>query len=275
MRKRLLTIFVIALILVGGTAFAYRGAIRDRIAEANKPELPPAQPYQPEPEPVEPEPEKPTPSPEPTPTPKPTPAPTPKPTPAPAPSTKGVNLAVPFSPQAPFANWDHLHEEACEETALIMVHAFIAGTGALTPQSAEDQIQAMVKWSVERFGYFEDQTAEEIAIIAREYYGFKGSSAIAIDSMADVKAEIDKGHAVILPSAGRLLHNPYYSGAGPLYHAIVVKGYTKDGKIITNDAGTKRGADYLYDPDILWNAVHDWNGGDVNHGRKVMVILQK
>jgi hypothetical protein len=33
-------------------------------------------------------------------------------------------INVPFSPQAPFAVWNPLHEEACEEMALIMVHHY-------------------------------------------------------------------------------------------------------------------------------------------------------
>ncbi|HTK60385.1 MAG TPA: C39 family peptidase [Candidatus Baltobacteraceae bacterium] len=270
MPKRLIAIIALATVLAGGAAFAYRGAIRDLIAERSKPELPAALPYRPEPEPAEPTPEGSATAPAPAPAPK--PAPTPKP--APAPTTAGVNLAVPFTSQAPFANWDHLHEEACEETALIMVHAYLTGAGAFTPDEAESQIQAMVKWSIERFGYYEDQTAEEIAVIAREYYGHKRSYAVAFDSMDDVKKEIDAGRPVIIPSAGRMLHNPYFSGIGPLYHAIVVKGYTKDGTIITNDAGTRRGADYLYDPDVLFEAAHDWNGGDVEHGAKMMVVLK-
>ena len=64
-------------------------------------------------------------------------------------------------------------------------------------------------------------------------------------------------------------------GDGPLYHMLVVKGYTKDGTIITNDPGTRRGADFLYDPDALFNAVHDWNGGNVNEGAKVMVVVEE
>lgn len=269
MRKRLLPIVVIALVLAGGAAFAYRGAIRDMLAERAKPELPPAQPYQPSPEPTVGE------AAEPVVASAPEPETAPKPVePALAPSTKGVNLAVPFTSQAPHANWDHLHEEACEEAALIMVHAFMIGAGAFTPDDAESQIQAMVKWSVEKFGYFEDQTAEEIAIIAREYYGHENSYAVAFDSMEDVKKELDRGRPVIIPAAGRMLHNPYFSGIGPLYHAIVVKGYTKDGTIITNDAGTRRGADYLYDADVLFEAAHDWNGGDVEHGAKMMIVLK-
>jgi hypothetical protein len=280
MRKSLVPFVLIALVLAGGVAFAYRGMLRERVADLTRPELPPAQPYQPRPEPVEPEPtvgepaepvEAPLPEPEPTPEPKPEPAPTP----APTPSASGANLAVPFTSQAPHANWEMPYQEACEEASLMMVHAYLVGAGAFTPNEADRQILAMVAWEEDHFGYYKDTTAEETAEIARAYYGHAKSRAVAISSMADVKREVDKGNPVILPAAGKMLPNPYFSGDGPLYHMLVVKGYTKDGKIITNDPGTRRGADFLYDPDALWNAVHDWNGGDVANGAKVMVVVEE
>ena len=36
-----------------------------------------------------------------------------------------INLPVPFICQAPSANWDDLHNEACEEAAIIMLHCFL------------------------------------------------------------------------------------------------------------------------------------------------------
>ena len=35
-----------------------------------------------------------------------------------------VSIEVPFTSQAPFANWDEYHEEACEEASIIMVKYF-------------------------------------------------------------------------------------------------------------------------------------------------------
>src|SRR5688572_1542785 len=277
MRKSLLAYVLLALVLAGGVAFAYRGAIREMIADGTRPELPPAQPYQPRPEP-EPEPtvgEPSEPVEAPAPEPEPPLQPALEPTPTPAPSSDGVNLAVPFTSQAPHANWDMPYQEACEEASLMMVHAYISGAGAFTPNEADRQILAMVAWEEEKLGYYKDTTAEETAWIAREYYGHARSRAVAIASMEDVKREVAKGNPVILPAAGKLLPNPNFSGDGPLYHMLVVKGWTKDGKIITNDPGTRRGADFLYDPAALWNAVHDWNGGDVVNGAKVMVVVEE
>lgn len=272
MRKRLVAGIALIGLAAAAAAFAFRVQLREAIADRNKPVLPPAISYDqaatataPSDAPA---------APDPKPEPSPALVPEPKPAPAPKPSAEGKNLAVPFMSQAPHANWELPYQEACEEASLIMVHAYLSGIKAFTPDESDRQILAMVAWENGRFGYYEDTTAEETAEIAREYYGHEGARAVSIDSIADVKKEIDKGNAVILPAAGRMLGNPNFTGEGPLYHMLVAKGYTIDGQIITNDPGTRRGADFLYPEDRLWDAIHDWNGGDVANGRKVMVVVE-
>lgn len=93
-------------------------------------------------------------------------------------------------------------------------------------------------------------------------------------SVDDIKTEVGAGYPVILPLDGRGPLNPYFRGNGPDYHMLVVKGYTKDGKFITNDPGTKRGKDYVYDEQYLFDRIHDWNGGDVANGQKAMIIAR-
>jgi hypothetical protein len=286
--RRALIIAMLLLLAAGGMAFAFRTVIKDAVASRLKPTLPKAEPYHPVP--VEPAvvsatttpiapaikpaevPAKPVTTTKPPVTPLETPPLSPPVTPL---SKKEANLALPFTSQAPHANWSLPYQEACEEASLIMVNAFYEDTGALTPEEADKQILALVAWEKKTFGFYEDTTADEAARIADEYYGYKHSRVEVIQSIEDIKKVIDRGVPVILPAAGRLLRNPNFSGQGPLYHMLAVKGYTKDGKVIVNDPGTRRGADYLYDPAVLWNAIHDWNGGDVEHGRKVMLVVEK
>lgn len=187
---------------------------------------------------------------------------------------KEFNLAVPFTSQAPFALWDAAHEDACEEAALMMVDAFYKNR-KFTPQSAENEITSIIEWEKKILGHWEDTTAEETARILREKHGYDDVQIIYNITIEDIKREVAKGHPVILPAAGQLLGNKYFYQPGPLYHMLVVRGWTKDGLIITNDPGTKRGEGYLYKPDILLNAIHDWNDGDVPNGKKVMIVVEK
>jgi hypothetical protein len=83
-----------------------------------------------------------------------------------------------------------------------------------------------------------------------------------------------KGVPVIIPASGKELQNPNFRNGGPPYHMLVMKGYLADGRWIVNDPGTRKGADYLYGKQLLLNAVHDWNGGDVPRGSSVAFVIE-
>ncbi len=184
------------------------------------------------------------------------------------------NLAVPFTPQAPFAVWDEMHDDACEEASILMVAHYKQGKPIASPQDADAELEALVELEMQMFGYFKDTTAEETVRLAKEYYGFQNSRLVYDFTVDDVKREIASGNPVIVPAAGRMLHNPYFRGGGPPYHMLVVRGYTADGMFITNDPGTKRGEEYTYTFETILDAAHDWNSGNVEYGKRVMIVLE-
>ncbi len=184
-----------------------------------------------------------------------------------------INLAVPFISQAPYAVWDGLHEDACEEAAMIMLNAFYQGVQKISKEEAEQAIQNLVKWEKENLGFFESTNAEENVRILKEYFGLSGARAIYDITIEDIKKELAESRPVLVPAAGKLLPNPYFRNGGPLFHMLLIKGYAKDGRFITNDPGTKRGEDFTYKFEDLFNAIHDWNGGEVVEGRKVILIV--
>lgn len=190
----------------------------------------------------------------------------------PATSSQAINLAVPFTSQAPRGVWDALHEDTCEEASLLMVDAFFDGR-TLTPDGVEAELLAFVDWEKQRFGYFEDTTAAETAVMAREYYGHSNVEVQYDITVGDIEDVVRGGLPVIVPLDGRMIGNPFFSGAGPEYHMLVIRGLTKDGKFITNDPGTRRGEAYLYDPQVIWDAIYDWNGGS-GARRKVMIVIR-
>ncbi len=186
-----------------------------------------------------------------------------------------LNLAVPWTPQAPFANWDEVHEETCEEASIYMVHLFFEGepAGLVDPAMVDAVLLDMVEEEKEKFGYWENTTAEETAEFAESYYGYE-TELIIDPTVDDIKEQLALGYPVIVPLAGQVLANPYFTPPGPDYHMLLIKGYTSTG-FITNDPGTRRGENWVYEYDHFMNSIHDWNGGDVLNGQKVVIVLKK
>ncbi|MDD5041285.1 MAG: hypothetical protein PHI51_02580 [Candidatus Peribacteraceae bacterium] len=183
-----------------------------------------------------------------------------------------VHLSVPFSPQAPLANWDALHEETCEEMSLLLVHHFLEGTG-ITREQAETELQELIAWE-EEHGFLQDVTVAELGTIAEQYFGYR-SRVIENPSVDDLKRLLANRHPVIIPAAGRDLGNPYFSGEGPWYHMLVLTGYNEF-FFVTNDVGTKRGKDYVYRFETLMNAIHDWTGikEEIRSGARRVLIVE-
>jgi len=184
-----------------------------------------------------------------------------------------VDLSVPFTSQAPFGDWSYPFNHTCEEAAVLMVHYYLSAKTSVDPGSVRNDLLDMVAYELKTYGFHEDTSAEQTAQFVRDYYGYQAKVMYDISS-EDIKKELAKGNPIVIPSAGRMLGNPYFTGAGPLYHMLTIKGYNSNG-FITNDPGTKRGADYFYSYDVLMGSIHDWNNGDVNNGKSAIIIIEK
>ncbi len=273
--RKILVVIALALLATGAAAYWQRTAISDWASGlAREQAAPPAVSYNqisntPS---VEPEPEPTSGNAAPT-------EPVNTPTPAPAPTPSGTepisfNLAVPFTSQAPTGDWDEPYQDACEEASLYMVHEYYEGVpaGQIDANTANEAILQIIKFEQALFGFYESTTAAQTAMLAEQMYGYEQVEVFDNPTVEDIKAQIAAGHPVIVPEDGQLLGNPYYTAPGPLYHMLVLKGYTKT-QFITNDAGTRRGEDYAYAFDTVMNAMHDWNGGDVPNGGKEMIVV--
>lgn len=253
-RRGISIAFIIIGVLVLAVAYLNRSEVRDWAVALTRPALPSAQPHA-----------TPTRSPGVSATQVPATA-TPRPT--------AVNLAVPFVPQAPYQVWDLDHEEFCEEASVLMVVSYVHADATVTDKAvAEADLQDIKSWELAHIGFFEDTTAAQTLRIITEKYNVAQAHLVYNPTVQQLKDFLLARKAVIVPSAGRLLGNPNFSGIGPLYHMLVLKGFTADGQFVTNDPGTRKGADYRYTADVIMNAMHDWNNGDVNNGAKVVIVV--
>ena len=186
---------------------------------------------------------------------------------------KKVTLSVPFTVQAPYANWDDPYQEACEEAALLIVHSYLAGN-ELSSENANKQLLSLFEWEQQQ-SYPEDITLAELAEIAETYYGYQ-TTIIDDPSIMDIEMQIAEGNPVIIPAAGRMLGNPYFSGEGPWYHMLVITGYDSN-RFITNDPGTRRGEEYKYKKNVIMEAIHDWTGvkEEIEMGVKRVLVVEQ
>ncbi len=186
------------------------------------------------------------------------------------------NLAVPFTSQAPKAVWDEDHKEFCEEASILMARRFFEGepAGLIDPDSAETELQAIKAWQLERLGAFKDTTAEKTAIVVREKYRLFAEVVVTPD-LAGLKTRLLAGELILLPANGRALKNPYFRQPGPIYHMLVIRGFTQDGRLIVNDPGTKRGEAYLYQPNTIFEANGDWSHekGEADQSLKRIIVI--
>lgn len=165
-------------------------------------------------------------------------------------------VKVPFTPQAPTANWDELHNEACEEASIIMAYAYFAQLKSLPPEKVEQEITKLTKWQSDNYGYYLSVDTEEVARMIESVY--KLDAEVVPLSENIIKQALADNKLVVWPGNGQLLENPYYKQPGPIYHMMLITGYNEKG-FITNDPGTKRGQDLQYTYDILRGATGNWN----------------
>ncbi len=197
-----------------------------------------------------------------------TPAPTEKPLP------KEANLAVPFTAQAPHANWEDPYGEFCEEASVLMAISYVRNEKIPDANFADKALNGIKVFEEKTFGYYKDTTIAETASIFRNYYKYDKVEVLPNPTITDIKKAIAAGRLVIVPAAGRSLGNPFFQVPGPLYHMFVIKGYTATGKFIVNDPGTRRGADFLYDQQTVMDAMHDWREDrNIDAGEKVILIV--
>ena len=179
---------------------------------------------------------------------------------------------VAFVPQAPYAVWDELHKEACEEAAIIIAAKHLLGEN-LDKEIMEAEIKKLVEWQKENLEKWKDTTAEETAGIIKDYFGLS-AELLYKPSADDLKKELVLGKLIVAPTAGRMLDNPYFTAPGPVYHMLVVRGYDQT-HFITNDPGTKRGEAYKYTYNNLLASIHDWNENNIRKGERVVIVVGK
>jgi len=189
-----------------------------------------------------------------------------------------VNIEVPFTSQAPFGNWsDPRLQDACEEASVFMAMKWVRGE-TLSAEETRGEFFAISSFETENYGFYKDTSAyDTLERIVKDYYQYDKAELKYDFSLEDIISELDQGNLIIVPTNGKELDNPYYSGEGPEKHMLVVKGYDRSSsEFITNDPGTRRGANFRFSFDNLYNSIRDYPSGNhepILEKKKAMIII--
>ncbi|EKE12016.1 MAG: hypothetical protein ACD_14C00040G0002 [uncultured bacterium] len=179
------------------------------------------------------------------------------------PIKENIKLDVPFIVQAPLGNWsDPVFQNACEESSIVMAMGWVNGAKTISSQAAMEQINNIVKFENETFGYNADTDMSDVEKIFKQYFNHQNVTVKEDVMIEDIVNELQYGNLLIAPVFGQALGNPFFTSPGPIAHMLVVIGYDGESKeFITNDPGTKRGADYRYDEKVLFEAIWEYPSG--------------
>jgi hypothetical protein len=189
-------------------------------------------------------------------------------------SAHAAQIAVPFTPQAPDADWREPWFNACEEAAIAMVDAYYYGH-SLEGDKAREHILHVLNIKNAFFGHSLDESAARITELINGFFRWE-ATIVRGPTVGQLIAEIDAGRPVIVPTHGRALFNPHFLDGGPDYHTVVITGYDVDKQMfIVNEPGTKHGLDYQYSFDRLMRAVHDFlPGKKTRNGERVAIFTR-
>ena len=197
------------------------------------------------------------------------------PTPSSA-STDAKNIPVPFTSQAPYAYWGQPWQDACEETAIVMIDNFYRGKTLETKAIAKAEIEKILNIKNKNFGWSLDENAEQIVKIINNFLPWE-AKVVLNPSLEQIKKEIDNNRPVILTAHGKYLYNPHFANGGPDYHTFVISGYDDETqKFIVQEPGTRYGKNYQYTYNTILNAMHDFLPAyKTKNGRQVAIFTQK
>ncbi len=191
-----------------------------------------------------------------------------------------VMQTVPFISQAPEAQWsDPIFQDGCEEASLLMAMSWAQGT-PLSAGNATEEIMKLIRFEeASDKGYTADVSATDVADIARRYFNYTQVEVAEHVTATSLIERLQAGAVIVAPMNGQLLHNPYFTAPGPLYHMLLVIGYDPTTQeFITNDPGTRRGKGFRYSVPVFMNALRDYPSGHhepITHNEKRVVIIEK
>ncbi|PKM91296.1 hypothetical protein CVU82_01710 [Candidatus Falkowbacteria bacterium HGW-Falkowbacteria-1] len=187
---------------------------------------------------------------------------------------------VPFTTQAPFGDWsDSRQQNGCEESSALMAMKWVQEK-SLSKEESLKEITGISDWLKKKYGESRDTSAQDtLDWIFKDYFQYDQVVLKKDVTINDIVEELSKGHLVLAPMNGQIVHNPNYRPPGPGQHMMVIRGFDPTTEeFITNDPGTRNGESYYYDKTILYNAIRDYPTGyheTIKEIEKNIIVVSK
>jgi hypothetical protein len=177
---------------------------------------------------------------------------------------KIIDNKVSFTSQSPLAEWDDpRQQDACEEAVSLMAFSWLFEIPNYSAKIWRDKLLALSDYEQEKYGENRDASLEDIKNrIFEDYFDYSGVKIKSISSSDDIVKELEAGRLVLIPANGQALKNPNFKAPGPERHMVLIKGYDyENDEFITNDPGTRKGANYCYPADVLFESIRPYKTG--------------
>lgn len=166
-----------------------------------------------------------------------------------------VQLPIPYTVQAPFANWN-IHEESCEEAALLMAHQYVTSMNEQAPAWYDARLREMKLQQRNAWGEERDLTITEMDALWDLSFSRPGPTLRERADVSSLRWHLAHQRVVILPVMSHQLRNPHY-GPKSVYHMVTLIGYEGD-SFIVHDPGIKQGRAWVYPTSVIMEA---WAAG--------------
>ncbi|MFA5154946.1 MAG: C39 family peptidase [Patescibacteria group bacterium] len=176
-----------------------------------------------------------------------------------------IDQDVPFTSQAPLGEWrDVRQQDGCEEAGAAMAMAWVGGEKDISKADWRLRILILSTFENKKYGEYRDVSLPDMAAwLFNDYFRHQAVAVKPVAGPADIVTELEQGNIMLAPMNGRRLKNPHYTAPGPERHMILIKGYDYERQeFITNDPGTRFGANYRYPADLFFRAIRDYQTGD-------------
>lgn len=185
-----------------------------------------------------------------------------------------AEINVPFTSQAPYANWSEPWHNACEETSITMVHGYYTNNLSFTKIEAKQHILEIFSIKNTFIGKSFDEPVEIVTQLINEFLPWE-AHILENPTITDIKREIDANQPVIIPVLANTLQNPHFRGTFP-YHMLVISGYDDNTKeFITQEPGTRYGKNYRYTYDTIDAAIRDFDPLDIENAPRRVIATNK